>query len=409
MKRYSILIGFALLAALSILLSIKLGWALYGAFVGIQNAVWWAPLIWTPTITVAIVYILQTYVPGAAGTGSPQALLGMDPRCPPDQLHKFISPKIAITKILMTPVAFFAGLSLGNEGPAVQIGASIMSSAKKYVGDISTRALVMIGNGVGIAVCFGSVVGGLLFSIEKSSRIYASPIRFYNYLCVFVAGSVSMWLMGYPHFGVIPFSDISNNNLLIIGITVLLGSVIVADLWVRGLLLVNNKVIAQFKSKHLYLFVGTMGLLVAVIGILTNNLTTGLSDQYTRNLFIEGNDYNLWSVPAKFLACLFTAWSGVSAGMFIPLLTLGGGIGGLIADLFSNGDTALLVSIGMVTFLASVTRAPLASCFIVVDVTGDYKLVLLMLLVAIVSDKIASKISPDLWGSQINTICKQFI
>ena len=95
--------------------------------------------------------------------------------------------------------------------------------------------------------------------------------------------------------------------------------------------------------------------------------------------------------------------------MFIPLLTLGGGIGGLIADLFSNGDTALLVSIGMVTFLASVTRAPLASCFIVVDVTGDYKLVLLMLLVAIVSDKIASKISPDLWGSQINTICKQFI
>ena len=408
MKRYSILIGFALLAALSILLSVKLGWLLSNLFLCAQSLVWWAPLIWTPAITVAIVYTLQTYAPGAAGTGSPQALIGMDLRCPPDQLHKFISPRIAITKILLTPLAFFAGLSLGNEGPAVQIAASIMNSAKKYVGDISTKTLVAIGNGIGIAVCFGSVLGGMLFSIEKSGRIFSQPTRFYNYLCVFVAGLLSLCVLDYPHFGQVQFSE-GSDTLLINGIVVFLGAIVVADLWVRGLLLVNNKVIAQFKSKHLYLFVGTMGLLVAVIGILTNNLTTGLSDQYTRNLFIEGNDYNLWSVPAKFLACLFTAWSGVSAGMFIPLLTLGGGIGGLIADLFSNGDTALLVSIGMVTFLASVTRAPLASCFIVVDVTGDYKLVLLMLLVAIVSDKIASKISPDLWGSQINTICKQFI
>ena len=403
MKQFGILLGYSIVSALGILFCIELGHPLYRWFVDLQNAVWWAPLIWTPALTVLIVYIIQTYAPGAAGTGSPQALIALDPRCPEDQLKNFVSPKLSIAKILLTPLAFFAGLSLGNEGPAVQIGAGIMTSAKRYLGNISTSTLALIGNGIGIAVCFTSALGGILFAVEKAGQKFDFASRFYTLLSVAIVTVLSLTVLEYPHFGKVQFAEL-NSSVVVYSIITAGLAILASDLWSRALLLVNTQRIAQFKSQHLYLFVILCALGVAVIGVLTNNLTTGLSEAYTKNLFVS--DQPLWSMPAKFLACLFTAWSGVAAGMFVPLLTMGGGIGGIVSSIFESNH-AILVTIGMAAFLSAFTRAPLASCFIVADVTGGYSLLLPVLFTTVVSEKLASLVSPNVWEEQINIFCRK--
>jgi H+/Cl- antiporter ClcA len=403
MKQLVILLGYSIVSALGILFCIELGQPLYHLFVNLQNTLWWAPLIWTPAVTISIVYLIQTYAPGAAGTGSPQALIALDPRCSDDQLKNFVSTRLSIAKILLTPLAFLAGLSLGNEGPAVQIGAGIMTSARRYLGNISTSTLAIIGNGIGIAVCFTSALGGILFAIEKSGQKFNFASRFYTLLSVSISTALSLVVLEYPHFGKVLFAELTSSVILYAFLTVGL-AIIASDLWARALLLINTQKIAQFKSQHLYLFVGLCALAVAVIGILTNNLTTGLSEEYTRNLFTT--DQPLWSMPAKFLACLFTAWSGVSAGMFIPLLTMGGGVGGIISSIFESNH-AILATIGMAAFLSAFTRAPLASCFIVLDVTGGYSLLLPVLFTTVIAEKLASMFSPNVWEEQINIFCKK--
>lgn len=405
---YSTVIITSIITSLSIVLLITIGDFFFEIFNSVKYQYWWAPLLWTPIVTVLVVYLLRKIVPDAGGTGSPHAIIGTDPRLDESLRSRFTSVKIAVGKIFFTAGSFLAGLSLGNEGPAVQIGASLMHSARRWTKYVSASSLIMIGNGIGLAVCFGSALGGILYCAERMSGIFFQTNKVILGITITIAAIICLISFGIvPHFGQIVFDPMSW-KLLLPTIGIILISSVVASMWSQALIYGtrSDTVISKIKTKNPLWFAFACAIIVAILGLLTYGSINGTSAVATHNMFIS--NYSYWFLPTKFLASMFTAWSGVSAGMFVPMLNMGGGVGAMIADLFGNYSTSILVVFGMVAFLSAVSRAPLCSCFIVSDAVGNYNLILPMLIIAGVSLMLSSKMSPDLWNTQVEMLLTKF-
>lgn len=72
------------------------------AFFSVRARWWWAPLVWTPLCTGAIVWLTRRYVPGAAGSGIPQVMAALDPSVGAEHRGLFVSLKLTVAKIALT-------------------------------------------------------------------------------------------------------------------------------------------------------------------------------------------------------------------------------------------------------------------------------------------------------------------
>ena len=79
-----------------------------------------------------------------------------------------IRPRVALVKILASAVSIGSGGSVGREGPIVQIGSSLGSSAGQFFGlqDAPLKTLVACGAAGGIAATFNAPIAGILFATE---------------------------------------------------------------------------------------------------------------------------------------------------------------------------------------------------------------------------------------------------
>jgi len=355
--------------------------------------IWWLPLIWTPLLTIIIVHITNKYSPGTAGSGNQQIKAALDDRCNEKTRSSFVSLRVASFKYFSTVMGFFAGLSIGREGPTVQIASSLMHSVKKFT-TVTPKFLIAVGGAVGLAVAFKAVIAGTVFALEefaehikkKSSMLFFAMISLSIITCYLLEGTD-------PFYTSVDMPSVSINIAFPLVLTVIIGSIL-GGLFAKALLSAP----VNIRSKQPLIFAGALGLVIAIIGILCGGMTYSDGYNYTRGV-IEGDTGSYLFVPLKFITTMLTAWTGVPAGMFSPLLSIGAGVGNTIADIFLvNADLLLLC--GMSSFLSAVIRAPLTAGFLAVEVLGAYSMIPLSLLVALFSDRVSDKISPPLWLTQ---------
>jgi len=400
---FIILILTAILSSAIIVSFLKLCQIAVDYFRVLAEDIWWLPLIWTPTLTMLIVYITTKYVPGIAGSGNQQVKAALE-----TEEHKsaFVSIKIAVYKYFLTAAGFFAGLSIGREGPTVQIASSLMHSVRKYMpanSNITPNFLIGVGGAIGIAVAFKAVIAGTVFALEETSKTFTRNSRVMFFVLVTLGIATCYVLEGTdPFYSKVAIDTITFDYWLPIFITAI-GGAVLGGLFSKSLLFsMPNKtsVLGRFKSNHPVRLAGILGLLIAIIGIASNGITYSDGYLYTKGLVLNTGNFDLLFVPLKFIATWFTAWTGVPAGMFSPLLSIGGGVGQTITEFFMLENNHLLLLVGMASFLSAVIRAPLTAGFLAVEVMGVYTMIPLALLVSLLSDKISDKISPPLWITQ---------
>ncbi len=124
-------LGFAALAGLTVVAFTWLTEHALQMFSVLDAQAWWAPLLWTPACTAAIVWLTRRFAPCAAGSGIPQVMAALTPEVPPAARGLFVSLRLALAKALLTAWGLLAGLSLGREGPSVQIAAGVMHHARR--------------------------------------------------------------------------------------------------------------------------------------------------------------------------------------------------------------------------------------------------------------------------------------
>jgi H+/Cl- antiporter ClcA len=365
---------------------------------------WWAPLLWTPLCTAAIVWCTRRFAPGAAGSGIPQVMAVLHPAMDPASVGRLVSLRISIAKIVLTSWGMLAGLSLGREGPSVQIAAGIMQQARRWMparSAISPHSLMVAGGAAGIAAAFNTPLAGVMFAIEelasgreqRSSGLIIAAIVMAGVMAVSVNGNGT-------YFGIIHAAAI-DTDLLLPGLAVALVAGAAGGVFSRLLLASLNgtgmDAMSRLRAARPVLFAGVCGMLVAIIGVASAGTTFGSGFAATRSMVDGATELPPLYVLMKFLATWLTTWSGAPAGIFAPSLGIGAAIGNDIGQLLAFDQIPALIALGMVGFLAAVTQAPLTSFIIVMEMVDGHAMVLSLMACALVATVIARIISPPLY------------
>ena len=312
---------FALLAGLSVVLFTLLADAGEQIFKAVSGEWRFWPLLWTPALTALVVWATMRFAPGAGGSGPPQALAALDPRLDAPSRSALVSLKISLAKALAVFGGLLAGLSIGRQGPSVQIAAGVMYAARRFLSPrsgISARELLVAGSAAGIAAAFNTPLGGIVFAIEELSRRLETRSSGLMLGAIVMAGLVAVAAFGnLSYFGRIRIERVGW-GVLLPGLTLALCCGLLGGLFAR-LLIVSlfggTDRFSAVRRRHPIRFAAACGLAVAVIGILTQASAVGGGHAHTRTLLAgDGSDAPLLWTLLKFVATWLSAWSGAPGG-----------------------------------------------------------------------------------------------
>lgn len=137
----AMVIAFAAIAGMTVVAFTWLTEHALTQFFSVQHIYWWAPLIWTPASTAIIVWFTLRFAPGAAGSGIPQVMAALEPSAHGCVRQLYVSLRLSVVKIVLTTWGLLAGLSLGREGPSVQIAAGVMQNARRWMASGISRLI----------------------------------------------------------------------------------------------------------------------------------------------------------------------------------------------------------------------------------------------------------------------------
>ena len=401
----SVVLAFAALAGLCVAFFTWLSEEAFLLFERLEHAAWWAPLLWMPALTALIVWITRRWMPGAAGSGIPQVMAAMADATPPERRSLFVSVKLTLGKIVLTASGLLAGLSLGREGPSVQIAAGVMHHVRRWLPDratISEHGLLMAGGAAGIAAAFNTPLGGVMFAIEELWQRAGQASSALLISAIVLAGLMSVSIYGgATYFGVITVPPLGW-SLFWPGLLVALVCGLSGGLFARLLIVSlagSPDVFSRWRREKPIRFAAGCALAVAVIGVVTAGATYGSGYNQTRGLLEGESSFSFLYTPLKFIATWLTTWTGVPAGVFAPALAVGAGIGSDVASVTGFADRPALIALGMAGFLAAATQAPLTAFIIVMEMVAGQSMVLSLMACALISSGISRLISAPLYSA----------
>ena len=336
--------------------------------------------------------IVYFFAREAKGHGVPEVMFAIT------EQKGIIRPRIVIAKALASALSIGTGGSVGREGPIVQIGSAWGSTFGQLLGlrENQLRTLVACGAAAGIAATFNAPIGGVMFA----SEIILGSFAIANLGSIVVA-SVLASTIGRIYFGNIasfPIPSYSITGISPLGAFVVLGIVggLFGVFYTRVLYFFED-VWDKMKALPEWSKPAIGGLLVGVIGFFFPQVF-GVGYPTVEQALI--NNLGLVSLVLLLVLKLFvtstTLASGGSGGVFAPGLFMGAMLGGIFGDFanrvfpgitVTNGACAM---VGMATVFAGSARAPITAIVMLFEMTGNYQLILPLMLATVVGTTIAS-------------------
>jgi chloride channel protein, CIC family len=285
-----------------------------------------------------------------------------------------------------------SGGSIGREGSMVQLSAMIASR----IGQLARapvprlRLLVACGGAAGIAAAYNAPISGALFVSE------------------IVLGSLAMDTFG-PLVVASVISDATIHRFLGYGPVFNVPHVQFASNWELAFYIVLGVLLGHLAPPFLGLIDFTKGRFVrlglplywqlalggVVVGVISIYVPQVWGNGYSViSNILQGNPLGLsllLILVAKVLATAATAGSGAVGGVLTPTLFIGCAVGALFGGLFHHlmptivSVPAAYALIGMGSFLSATTLAPLTSILLMFEMTGDYEIVLPLMLACVTS------------------------
>lgn len=322
-----------------------------------------------------ILFRLVKYEPMAAGSGIPQVkgvLQGMM------KMNWF---KVLWIKLTAGILGIGAGLSLGREGPSIQLGAATAQGVSRFLGRTSMeeRYLITSGASAGLAAAFNAPLAGILFSLEELHRNFSILVLLPSMAAAITATIISHILFGSNSIFNIPdLQPIPINHYGIV-IVISLISGFIGVVFNKGLLNVHKFYnLAFFKTPlHKIIF----ALLTA--GILGFYFPKILGGGNTLIAYITQNNPSLQLLLLFFIGKLiFTFISygcGVPGGFFLPMLVIGALVGSILANIFTTYYivdsiyTTNIIVISMAALFSASVRSPITGTVLIMEMTASYQ------------------------------------
>jgi chloride channel protein, CIC family len=299
-----------------------------------------------------------------------------------------IRPQVSVVKALASALCIGSGGSVGREGPIVQIGSALASSAGQWVRMPENRLRIMVACGAagGISATFNAPITGVFFGVEIILREFAVDALFTVMLSSMVADVVALqFLPDRPFLSGFPSGIVLHNtqNYLLVAVLAVVAALMglafktvlykVEDLWD-----------SLWKGRPEWARPAVGGV---AFGLLLLALPQMYGVGYPVMYKTAAGGYALWFLIilafGKIAACSLSIGIGGSGGIFAPSLFIGVTFGYAYGDIVHHIFGA---SAGQPALFTAAARAPLTSLASVVEMTGDFALTLpVMLAVAIAS------------------------
>lgn len=360
-------------------------------------------------ITGYIVGIIVEKEPMASGSGIPQ-LEGL--------LLRKLSMRwwsVLLSKFIGGILSIGAGLSLGREGPSIQIGAAVGQGFSRIFRRIKLeeKFLITSGASAGLAAAFNAPLAGVIFALEEIHKNF-SPVVMTSAL----AASIVADFLSKRFFGMHPifdFSDLPIIPLMDYGYLLLLGVLI--GMW--GLVFSKSLLKTQeiygalhipprFKPVPAFLTAGFAGLLLPQILGGGSELVSSTSAMSLSIAMI------LLLLLSKFFFTMISYGSTAPGGIFLPLLVIGAlsGLlyGNMLIALFGL-DPSLLVTLmilAMAGYFTAIVKAPITGIVLITEMTGSFSHLLSISVVSLTAYVVADVMnSAPIYESLLNRMLKK--
>ncbi|HEX5496995.1 MAG TPA: chloride channel protein [Mycobacteriales bacterium] len=346
--------------------------------------------------------LVHAFAREARGHGVPEVMYAVTRR------GGRIAPQVAAVKALASALCIGGGGSVGREGPIVQIGSALGSTAGRLarVAEPRLRVLVACGAAGGIAATFNAPLAGVFFAMELILADFTSQA-----FGMVVLASVTSSVIGRAALGDAPFLRLPAFSVhdpreyawfAVLGL--LAG--LVGVLFTRVLYAVEDACDALWR--------GPEWLRPAVGGLALGGLLLVLPQMYGVGYPVLGNavagryvvGFLLVLMVGKMLATSLTIGIGGSGGVFAPSLFVGAMLGSAFGQALhllapaTTGPVGAYGLIGMGAVFAGAARAPITAVVILFELTGEYSIIL-PLMAAIV---LATGVSHAITGDTIYTL-----
>lgn len=329
---------------------------------------------------------INRLVPMASGSGIPQ-LNG--------EIKGYLEQswwRVILAKLVGGTTSVFAGLSLGREGPSVQLGGMAAKGVARLTGADKTTELRMIscGAGAGMSAAFNSPIAGVMFVLEEIHHSFDK-----NILCMGIVATITADYISKLFFGQSTIFNYDTVNFplrhywllivigIILGICGVLYNIIMLKMqdWYKKIRRIPNTV----KMPVVFAVSGIIGLFLPQVLCGGHSMVELLMNEH------PGINTLLFLFAAKFFFGAFCFASGAPGGTLYPMCILGtylGAIlGGVAIQLFGL-DSSLweeFVVIGMAGFFSAIVRAPITGILLVFELTGNMNNLLPIATVALIS------------------------
>ncbi|MBZ5684163.1 MAG: chloride channel protein [Acidobacteriia bacterium] len=311
--------------------------------------------------------------------------------------------RTAIGKFITSALAIGSGHSLGPEDPSLQIGACIASAVgrKMRLQRDRMRLIAPVGAAAGLAAAFNAPISAVLFVIEEVIGRWSAGILGSVVLSAVSSVVVMRWFLGSESLFRIPAVELKRPTELIayaaLGVVGGLASVVFASgiAWLRPVC----KALPRWSQ---YFQPAVAGLLIGIIAVLGAPQVMGAGYEYIDQAMHGQFTWQFLAILAglKILATLLSFVSGTPGGMFAPTLfigaMLGAAVGGAEHVLFPHltGSPGTYALVGMGVLFAGFLRAPMTSVFMVLEVSGNYSIIVPVILANTVAYLISRGLQP---------------
>jgi CIC family chloride channel protein len=348
---------------------------------------WWMPLL--PAAGGLLVGILIHYFsPEIKGDGIPAAMTVVLTN------RSIVKPRVGFFKPLSAAITVGSGGPFGAEGPIIQTGAAIGSIISQFLPASASerRTLLACGAAAGLAGVFKTPFAGVMLAVE----LLVFEFRARSFIPIALA-SASGTLVAMGFRGSAPVFPVEANyhfQLAELPFFILLavGCALLAWLMTRTLYFFEE--VSEYLERHIWFPAITMfgGLLVGLIAIAYPEvLGTGYS--VIADLLARPHPLHqlLGIGAAKLLAFGIALGSGSSGGTFAPALMIGGSLGaafGSVVHMLMPGASSvgLYGMVATAALFGSIYRATPSAILFMLEVTGAYRAMLPLFMVAIVAD-----------------------
>lgn len=273
-----------------------------------------------------------------------------------------------------------SGLFLGREGPSIQLGSAIGQGSSQFISSTPSEVRILTASGAaaGLSAAFNAPMAGTLFILEEVYHNF-SPLVWISAL----TSSIFANFVSSNIFGLTPVLKINHTNdfplkyywiLLILGIVLgILGFIY------QKVTFFMPKIYVKLLSSIPSYWYGILPLILVIpIGYLFPNLLGGGNSLI---LYLPQNNLPLYCIILifllRFIFSTFSYGSGLPGGIFLPILTLGALIGGIVGSIFFHLHLMPkeyiinLLIFSMAGYFAGIGKAPFSAIILITEMVGN--------------------------------------